>query len=70
MRINSMNSARVRWSERKVPRMLDVKVWLFCFCTPRIIMQRWAASITTATPRGERASSMASATWVVSRSCT
>ena len=35
-----MNSARVRWSERKTPRTLEVSVWLFCFCTPRIIMQR------------------------------
>ena len=42
----------------------------FCFCTPRIIMQKWAASMTTPTPLGARTSMMASAIWSVSRSCT
>ena len=40
------------------------------FCTPRIIMQKWAASITTPTPRGCSTSMIASAIWSVSRSCT
>ena len=40
------------------------------FCTPRIDMQRCSASRTTNTPRGSRHPSMASAIWVVSRSCT
>ena len=46
------NSSRVRASLRKRPRTADVTVCEFCFCTPRIIMQRWYASITTPTPRG------------------
>ncbi len=39
-RIRFMNSARVRASFLKRPRMALVIVELFCFCTPRIIMHR------------------------------
>ena len=35
------NSSRVRGSSRKLPRIAEVIVFEFCFCTPRIIMQRW-----------------------------
>ena len=35
-----------------MPRSALVTVREFCFCTPRIIMQKWAASITTPTPVG------------------
>ena len=35
------NSSRVRASSRKAPLSDDVTVREFCFCTPRIIMQRW-----------------------------
>ena len=35
------NSSRVIWSSRNDPRMADVIVFEFCFCTPRIIIQRW-----------------------------
>src|SRR5262249_29149351 len=46
------NSSRVRWSSRNAPRIAEVMVLEPCFSTPRIIMQRWAASSTTPTPRG------------------
>ena len=36
--------------------LLCVVVTLFCFSTPRICMQRWRASTTTATPLGLRVS--------------
>src|SRR5690606_20891085 len=64
------NSSRVRPSSRKAPRSADVIVLESCFSTPRIIMQKCAASITTPTPRGCSASTSASATWSVIRSCT
>ena len=38
------------------------------FCTPRMIMQRWRASMTTATPEGCKCSAIASAIWEVIRS--
>lgn len=34
------NSSRVIWFSRNDPRMADVIVFEFCFCTPRIIMHR------------------------------
>ena len=40
------------------------------FFTPRIVMHRCSASITTKTPRGSSVWSITSAIWVVSRSCT
>ena len=46
------NSSRVRGSSRKTPRTALVTVREFCFSTPRIIMQRWDASMTTPTPCG------------------
>lgn len=42
----------------------------FCFSTPRIIMQKCAASTITPTSLGARASTNASAIWSVSRSWT
>lgn len=50
VRMNDMNSALVLGSVSKEPRMALETVVLRCFCTPRIIMQVWLASITTATP--------------------
>src|SRR5436309_3486858 len=45
------NSSRVFASCSSAPRRALVTVLEFCFSTPRIIMQRWYASITTPTPR-------------------
>ena len=45
-----------------MPRMALVVVELFCFSTPRIIMQKCRASQITPTPRGSQISSIASAT--------
>ena len=56
-----MNSERVRWLSLKDPRMAEVTIAEPCFCTPRIIMQKWLPSSTTATPCGSRTSIMASA---------
>src|SRR5438552_16101783 len=64
------NSSRVFASWSSAPRRALVIVLEFCFSTPRIIIQRWYASITTPTPRGSSTSMSASATWPVSRSCT
>src|SRR6266542_2213030 len=64
------NSSRVFGSSRKAPRSAEVIVLEFCFCTPRIIMQRWYASITTPTPFGSSTSHSASAICSVRRSCT
>src|SRR5204863_5542657 len=64
------NSSRVLASSRNAPRSALVTVFEFCFSTPRIIMQRWYASITTPTPSGVSTRQSASATWSVSRSCT
>ena len=50
--------------------MQDVTAIEFCFSTPRIIMQKCMASITTPTPRGWSVSWIVCATWTVSRSCT
>ena len=46
------NSSRVFASSRNDPSSALVIVFEFCFSTPRIIMQRCIASITTPTPRG------------------
>src|SRR5260221_8476676 len=64
------NSSRVFASWSSAPRRALVTSLEFCFSTPRIIMQRWYASITTPTPRGSSTSISASATWSVSRSWT
>src|SRR5436309_12639229 len=64
------NSSRVFASWSSAPRSALVTVFEFCFSTPRIIMQRWYASITTPTPKGSSTSMSASATWSVSRSWT
>src|SRR5437660_5664046 len=50
LRISERNSLRVSCSSRKQPNMEDVTAAECCFSTPRIIMQRWRASITTPTP--------------------
>ena len=44
------NSVRVDGSCRKLPSIADVTMHEFCFSTPRIIMQRCCASMTTPTP--------------------
>ena len=54
----------------KAPVKSDVVVTELCFCTPRMLMHKWRASITTATPNGCNASLMASLIWVVSLSWT
>lgn len=46
------NSLRVLTSSRKTPSMALVVATEFCFSTPRIIMQRCRASMTTPTPSG------------------
>ena len=53
-----------------MPRSALVTVREFCFSTPRIIMQKCAASMTTPTPVGCSTSMIASAIWSVSRSWT
>jgi hypothetical protein len=63
-------SARVALLRRNIPRTAEVTVSLPGFFTPRMLMHRCSASMTTKTPRGFNARSMASAIWVVSRSCT
>src|SRR5205814_4978617 len=60
------NSERVRASSLKEPRRQDVFITEFCFSTPRIIMQRCLASMTTATPPGCNVRMSASAISVVS----
>lgn len=50
--IRLRNSSRVRSSLRKTPSMELVTAKACCFSTPRMAMQRWKASITTATPSG------------------
>ena len=62
------NSSRVFESSRKMPLSALVTAREFCFSTPRIIMQKWAASITTPTPVGRRTFMMASAISSVRRS--
>ena len=52
------------------PRTADVIVRAPALRTPRMVMQRCSASMTTMTPRGSRISISESATCVVSRSCT
>src|ERR1700688_830860 len=51
-RINDRNSVRVSCSSRKQPSIDEVTAAECCFSTPRFIMQRWRASMTTPTPCG------------------
>src|ERR1700686_309372 len=51
-RISDRNSVLVSSSLRKQPSIEEVTAEECCFSTPRIIMQRWRASITTPTPCG------------------
>src|ERR1700693_5445399 len=67
-RIRERNSERVSSSLRKQPSMEEVTAAECCFSTPRIIMHRWRASITTATPWGSITFWMVSAICVVKRS--
>jgi len=55
-RINDKNSERVSCESRKEPSIEEVTAAECCFSTPRIIMHRWRASITTPTPCGLMAS--------------
>jgi hypothetical protein len=64
------NSWRVFSLDRIHPSMQLVVVVAPVFCTPRITIQRWLDSITTATPCGWSISDRASATCLVRRSCT
>lgn len=65
------NSSRVLAVEDLMqPSMQLVMVFDVVFSTPRMTMQRWADSITTATPSGCKTSCKASATCFVSLSCT
>src|SRR5574341_1468806 len=67
--INSKNSMRVAALRRNCPRMAEVTITLPGFLMPRIVMHRWAASTTTATPWGRKAFIIVSAIWLVKRSC-
>src|SRR3970282_1659973 len=69
-RISVMNSLRVSWRVRKAPSNVLVMIIEFCFSTPRILMHKCSASMTTATPRGSSFSMMILAIWLVSRSWT
>ena len=55
-RMSVRNSVRVRASSRNVPSIALVTADDCCFSTPRIAMQRWVPSMTTATPSGSTAS--------------
>ena len=68
--ISAIASARVVALVRNWPRTAEVMVRAPAFFTPRMVMQRCSASMTTMTPRASRSSMSASATWVVSRSWT
>lgn len=68
--MRSINSFLVCGSSRKQPRIELVTVFALTFCTPRMTIHIWLHSITTATPLGSMASSMATAISRVSRSCT
>ena len=65
-----MNSALVLSEFLNAPVMLDVIVVAPGFWTPRIVMHWCVASITTATPIGRIASSIAVAICLVRRSWT
>lgn len=69
--IRFRNSSRVLAVDDLMhPSMQLVMVFDVVFSTPRMTMQRWADSITTATPSGCRTSCKANATCFVSLSCT
>src|SRR5205814_5417 len=61
-RTNERNSARVTEFLRKDPRVAEVTMRLPGLRTPRCVMQRCSASMTTATPSGLSAYIKASAT--------
>jgi hypothetical protein len=58
-------SARVVSLSRKAPRTAEVTVRAPGLRTPRIVMHRCSASMTTTTPRGSSVSTSASAIWLV-----
>ena len=51
-----MNSRRKSGSLRNSPSQALVTIATSGWFTPRVVMQPWLASITTATPRGSSAS--------------
>jgi hypothetical protein len=61
------NSSRVAGFVRNTPSTEEVTKLEFCFSTPRIIMQRWRASIITPTPSALIESLIAKAICSVSR---
>jgi len=63
------NSFRVGYFSNS-PKKAEVVVTEFCFCTPRIIIHKCFASITTATPIGFSAFFIASKICVVNLSYT
>ena len=68
MLIRVRNSFLVFIESCMLPSMEDVVMSEFCFSTPRIIMHKCCASMTTATPCADAASMTAHAIWLVSRS--
>src|SRR5262245_59581341 len=64
------NSLRVFWFSLNAPSIELVTAIECCFSTPRMIMHKCWASMTTATPFGLTLYWMVSATSFVSRSCT
>ena len=64
------NSFLVLAELRKIPEKAEVVVMALDFWTPRMDMQVWWASMTTATPRGWSDSSMQLRIWTVSLSWT
>jgi pimeloyl-ACP methyl ester carboxylesterase len=68
--ISFKNSFRVCSCVRNAPSMELVTARVFCFSTPLIIMHKWRASMTTATPWASNFRLSVSAICVVSRSCT
>ncbi len=67
--MSDMNSARVAGLRWKTPRMALVTVMLPGFWTPRIVIHKCDAEMTTATPAGSSVVMIASASWLVRRSC-
>ncbi len=69
-RMSDIASARVAMFSRKMPRTTEVTVTAPGFLTPRMVMQRCSASMTTMTPFGRSALTIVSAMLVVRRSWT
>src|SRR5262245_27727988 len=65
--IRARNSLLVASEALKLPSIEDVTTTAFCFSTPRIIRERWRASMTTPTPCALIESHTVAAIWSVSR---